>query len=151
MYGPNDHFDEKRSHALGAIIKKSVDYKFNKSANKKIIIWGSGNPVREWLYVEDAANYLVNSVNKQIPEPINIGVGKGISIKELVFLINEILNSKANIVFDLEKNDGAKIKMMNNSKMFNYFKQQPQTSLRHGLEKTINWYLNEKGYPSIIQ
>jgi len=150
MYGPNDHFDEKRSHALGAIIKKSVDYKFNKFVDEKIIIWGSGKPVREWLYVEDAADYIIASVDKKISEPVNIGVGKGISIKELTFLINEILDSKANIVFDLKKNDGAKMKIMNNSKMLDYFKFSPQTSLIDGLKKTINWYLNEKGYSSTI-
>lgn len=145
MYGPGDHFDEKRSHALGALIKKICDGKLE--GKKEIVIWGSGTPIREWLYIEDAVDALIRSMGMVSPtiEPINIGVGKGISVKDMAFLIKEIAGYTGDLTFDLSKPDGAPYKTMNNKKMREYFMGWvPPTSLRDGITKTVTWYMKNK-------
>jgi GDP-L-fucose synthase len=99
MYGPGDHFDEKRSHALGALIMKFVEAKRRKMPN--VTVWGSGAPIREWLYVDDGAEALLRAL-KIIPtiDPINVGVGKGISILELAKLVKEAVGYDGDIVFE---------------------------------------------------
>lgn len=139
MYGPGDHFDEIRSHALGALVKKTVEAKINN--HKELIVWGSGNPVREWLYVEDAAEAIIRSLNKEnIVEPINIGVGKGISIRALALLIKDYVGFKGELVFDQSKIDGASYKTVDGSTGFNYLDWRPSTSLKEGLKETISYY-----------
>ena len=141
MYGPNDHFDENRSHALGALIKKVVDAKFTNK--KQVVVWGTGTPIREWLYVEDAAEILLRSI-ASLPslEPINIGVGKGISVKDLAILICEIVGYKGKLIFDPSKPDGAPYKTMNNERMIKHFMGwTPPTELKIGIKKTVDWYV----------
>jgi GDP-L-fucose synthase len=145
MYGPRDHFDEKRSHALGALIMKFVEAK--RKNQPEVIVWGTGKPIREWLYVDDGAEILIRSLEiEAIIEPINVGVGKGISILELAELIKEIVGYKGKIVFDTSKPDGALYKTMNNARMKKIFRWVPPTNLREGIEKTVEWYIsNSKG------
>ena len=145
MYGPGDHFDEKRSHALGALIMKFIEAK--RKNQPMVIVWGTGKPVREWLYVDDGAEILVKSLKiEPIIEPINVGVGKGISILELAELIKEIAGYKGEIVLDRSKPDGAPYKTMDNMRLKKIFNWVPPTSLREGVEKTVEWYLhNSKG------
>lgn len=139
MYGPGDHFDEFRSHALGALIKKIVEAKKNMSEN--VIVWGSGKPVREWLYVEDAAEAMVRAVNlEESIEPINVGVGKGISIKDLSELIKNLVGYKGELVFDISKTDGASFKTVDGTSGNKYFNWSPSTNFMEGLRETINWY-----------
>ena len=140
MYGPGDHFEEKRSHALSALIKKFVDAKLKNSP--EVVIWGTGTPVREWLYVEDAAEILIRSISS-LPsvDPINIGVNKGISIKELAELIKKTVGYKGRLIFDISKPDGAPYKTMNNVKMIKHFMGWfPGTDLKNGIYKTVDWY-----------
>ena len=134
MNGPNDHFDVHRSHALGAIIKKICDAQKDKL--NKITIWGDGTPIREWTYVEDAARVMLEYSNYDTEKNlINIGVGKGISIKELANLICEESGYDGSIIYDDSKPNGAKCKIMNVvDNEFNF------TELRHGIKKTIEWY-----------
>jgi GDP-L-fucose synthase len=140
MYGPGDHFEEIRSHALGALIMKFVEAK--KSKAPSVTVWGSGKPIREWLYVEDGAKALIEALDiESIMEPINIGTGKGISINNLAELIKEIIGYEGKIVFDLSKPDGASYKTMDSSKMKTIFGWEPKTNLREGVKKTIEWYL----------
>jgi len=82
MYGPEDHFEEERSHALGALVMKIVDAK--RRGEPEVVVWGSGKPVREWLYIDDGAEAMVRgmTVTRQI-YPVNIGVGHGVSIRQL--------------------------------------------------------------------
>jgi len=145
MYGPGDHFDEERSHALGALIMKIVEAKFKR--NERVTIWGSGKPIREWLYVKDAAEILVKAISAK-PElyPINVGVGKGISIIELANLIKEIVGYKGELVLDKSKPDGAPWKTMDNTRLKEKFHWQPPTPLREGIKATVEWYIKEKGY-----
>ncbi len=139
MYGPGDYFDAERSHALGALIMK-VD-KAKKEKAKEIIVWGTGKPVREWLYVDDGAEALIRAIDiDYFVNPINIGVGKGISIKELVQLIQKVAGYKGKLVFDTSKPDGAPYKVMDVSlckKIFNWL---PKTDLERGIKATYCWY-----------
>jgi len=141
MYGPRDHFDEVRSHALGALITKFITAKRNNLP--KVFVWGTGKPIREWLYVEDGAEALVRSLEiKSTIEPINIGRSEGISILETAKLIKEITEYKGEIVLDESKPDGAPCKIMENSKMKEIFNWAPSTDLKEGIKKTVKWYLS---------
>ena len=141
MYGPGDHFEEKRSHALGALIMKFVEAKRKNLSSVRV--WGTGKPIREWLYVDDGAEILVKSLEiEPTIEPINVGVGKGISILELAELIKEEVGYKGEIVLDKSKPDGAPYKTMNNERMKKIFNWVPPTSLGEGIEKTVEWYIN---------
>jgi GDP-L-fucose synthase len=141
LYGPGDHFDEARSHALGALIMKFVEAK--RKNHPKVIVWGSGKPIREWLYVDDGAEILIKSLEiEPTIEPINVGVGKGISILELAELIKEAVGYKGEIVLDKSKPDGAPYKTMDNSRMRNLFNWTPPTGLREGIRNTVEWYIN---------
>ena len=143
MYGSGDHFDEKRSHALGALIMKFVEAK--RKNLPEVIVWGTGKPIREWLFVDDGAEVLIKSLEiEPTIEPINIGVGKGISILELAELIKEVVGYKGEIILDKSKPDGALYKTMNNEKMKKIFKWVPSISLREGIEKTVEWYNKNK-------
>ena len=106
MYGPEDHFDVERSHALGALVKKISDAKMN---NENIVeIWGTGKPIREWLYVQDGANALVKSLNlKSGHHFFNVGVKKGISIIDLANIIKKQVGWEGEFSFNIEKPDGV--------------------------------------------
>ncbi|MDP3990939.1 MAG: NAD-dependent epimerase/dehydratase family protein [Candidatus Nealsonbacteria bacterium] len=143
MYGPGDYFDEKRSHALGALVMKF--YEAKKQGKPKVIVWGTGKPIREWLYVDDGAEALIKAL--EIPlaiEPINIGRGEGISIKELAELIKEIVGYQGKIVLDKTKPDGALCKIMVVDKMKEIFNWTPSTTLKEGIQKTVEDYKHEK-------
>lgn len=140
MFGPDDHFDEIRSHALGALIKKFVEAK--RKNLPAVTVWGTGKPIREWLYVDDGAEALIRALELDVEvDPINIGVGKGISTIELAKMIKEIVGYDGGIVLDPSKPDGALCKVMNVTRMKQVFNWSPQTSLRDGIKKTIEWYL----------
>lgn len=143
MYGPEDHFEEERSHALGALIMKIVDAKRKGSPN--VIVWGTGTPVREWLHVDDGARAMIKALDMETYEDIiNIGVGKGISIKEMALLIKEIVDYEGELVFDETKPDGAPYKTVDGAlgeKLLNW---KPEIDLKEGIRDTIDWYLNKK-------
>lgn len=140
MYGPEDHFDEERSHALGALIKKIVHAKINKLS--EVIIWGTGSPVREWLHVDDGAEAMIKALDV-LPyiDPINIGVLKGISIKELSLLIKNIVNYDGELVFDISKPDGAPYKTVDGKLGNELLNWSPKTNLKIGITETIEWYI----------
>lgn len=139
MYGPGDHFDEVRSHAMGALIKKIVYAKENNLP--EVIVWGTGKPVREWLYVDDCVEIFIKSLKiSPVLAPINIGQGVGISIKNIAFMIKRAINYKGKLIFDTTKPDGAPYKVMNVERMKKIFHCVPQTKLEDGVKKTIRWY-----------
>ena len=143
MYGPGDHFEEKRSHALGALIMKFVEAK--RKNLPKVVVWGTGKPIREWLFGDDGAEILIKSLEiEPTIEPINVGIGKGISILELSELIKEVVGYRGEIILDKSKPDGAPYKTMDNTKLKKIFKWEPPTSLREGIEKTVEWYINSR-------
>ncbi len=140
MYGPEDHFEEERSHALGALVMKFV--KAHKQKQKQVVVWGTGKPVREWLYVDDGAEALIRALT--IPamiEPLNIGVASGISIAELAQTIKNKVGYEGEIVFDPAKPDGAPYKTVDGSLGRKIMDWAPTTQLDKGIEQTISWYL----------
>ena len=143
MYGPGDHFDEKRSHALGALIMKLVEA--NRKNLPSVTVWGTGKPIREWLFVDDGAEILIRALEiEPTIEPINVGVGKGISIMELAELIKEIVGYEGRIALDKSKPDGTPYKTMDNERLKKIFNWEPPTSLEEGIKKTVEWYNKNK-------
>ena len=140
MYGPHDHFEEERSHALGAIIKKVSDAK--KSQSKSIEIWGTGKPIREWLYVEDGAKALVNSLNLNDGSYLfNVGINKGSSINEISDMISHAFNWDGNFVYDSSKPDGVMKKTVNGDYGKRLLDWAPEVKLNDGIKKTVDWYV----------
>lgn len=143
MYGPDDHFDEERSHALGALIMKIV--KAKKEGDPRVVIWGTGKPIREWLYVDDAAEAMVRALHVEpYAEPINIGTGVGVSIYELALKIKNIVGYEGELQLDLSKPDGAPHKTVDGSRGQRILNWGPSTSLDGGIAKTLDWYLHNK-------
>lgn len=140
MYGPNDHFDEERSHALGALIKKI--YNAKKENKSTIEIWGTGQPIREWLYVEDGVKALIKSASlTEGSYFFNIGVNKGISITNLALKIADALDWTGEFEYNLDRPDGAKEKRVDGTLGEKLLNMKPENSLDQGLNKTIEWYL----------
>ena len=141
MYGPHDHFEEERSHALGAIIKKVSNA--IKSNSKSIEIWGTGKPIREWLYVEDGAKALVNSLNLNDGSYLfNVGINKGSSINEISDMISHAFNWDGNFVYDSSKPDGVMKKTVNGDYGKRLLDWAPEVKLNDGIKKTVDWYIN---------
>jgi len=147
LYGPNDNFDLKSSHVLPALINKVHSAKVE---NKKSIeLWGSGKPLREFLFCEDLADailYCMENINaeqiySQNISHINCGSNEELSILDLLLKIKKILKYKGEIIFDKSKPDGTFRKKMNNSRI-NELGFHPQTSLDEGIAKTYSWFLN---------
>ena len=140
LYGPGDHFDPKVSHVVPALIKKFVDAK--KAGAKKVVVWGTGKATREFFYVDDAAQAIVLSAEKlNVLEPVNIGAGFEISIKDLADLIKNIVGFKGQIIWDKSKPDVQPRRMLDTSKARKLFGFQATTNFKTGLQKTIEWYL----------
>ena len=143
MYGPGDHFDEERSHALGALIKKIVNAKKENLPN--VTVWGSGKPVREWLHVQDASEAMIRALYvDSINEPLNVGVGKGISIIEMAEMIKSYSGYKGELILDNTKPDGAPFKTVDGNKGEKHLNWSPQISFKKGLKKTVQDYLHSK-------
>ena len=143
MYGPHDNFDEKSSHVIPAIIKKV--YEAKNSDSKEIILWGDGTPTREFIFVEDVADAIILATeNLNDCEPVNIGTGKNISIKNLAHLICKIIDYKGKIIWDKTKPNGQEERQLDVTEAKNKFNFEYNTDLEVGLRKTIKWY--EKNY-----
>jgi len=144
LYGPRDSFHPEHSHVIPAMIKKMVDAKDEK--RREVILWGSGKASREFLYVEDAAQAIVMATEKyDKPEPINLGTGKEITISELARLVAELAGYEGVIVWDSTKPDGQPRRCLDVTKAAREFGFQANTSLRQGIAKTIEWYVEQKG------
>lgn len=139
LYGPRDNFDPETSHVIPALIKKCVDAK--RKGEKKIVVWGSGEPSREFLYVEDAAEGVLLAAEKYNgPEPVNLGTGKEIKIKELVRLIMELTGFDGEVEWDRTKPDGQPRRCLDTSRAKRAFGFEAKTDLRDGLRRTIEYY-----------
>ena len=139
LYGHYDNFDLKTSHVLPAMIRKFHEAKENGHSN--VSLWGSGKPMREFLFVDDLAEAVVFSLENQLEETLyNVGTGKDITIKELAETIQEIVGHKGEIEWDSSKPDGTPRKLMDVSKLkeegWSY-----TTELKDGIEKTYQWFL----------
>ncbi len=142
MYGPGDNFDPKSSHVIPALIRRI--YEAKQKNKKEIIVWGDGSPTREFLYVEDAARAIYLAGEKyDKSEPVNIGAGFEISIKELVETIAELMDYKGELVWDTSKPNGQPRRSLDTSKAYKEFGFKAQTSFKQGLKKTIEWYQSQ--------
>ncbi len=140
LYGPRDVFDPKRSHVIPALIKKIYDAK--EKGEDNIVVWGTGKPTREFFYVEDCAEGILLATEKyNKSEPVNLGSGMEISIKELVELLVDLMNFDGDIEWDTSKPDGQPRRKLDVSKAKKEFGFEAQTKFEEGLEKTIEWYM----------
>jgi GDP-L-fucose synthase len=144
LYGPYDNFDLETSHVLPAMIRKFHDAKVNKK--EKVVLWGSGNPMREFLHVSDLAYGILFAIENKLPESLyNIGTGIDISIKELANIIQKVVQFEGEINWDTAKPDGTPRKLMNNSKLQN-LGWNHKIDLTEGIIQTYNWFLeNQNG------
>ena len=142
LYGINDNFDQQSAHVLPALIRKFYDAKIKNK--KKVTIWGTGTPRREFLYVDDLASALVFLMEKyNETEIINVGVGEDITIIDLAKKIASIIGFKGEIVTDISKPDGMPRKLLNVSRLLN-LGWKPRVSLDEGIDLTYQWYIKNK-------
>ena len=139
LYGPEDNFSPQSSHVIPALIKKCFDS--IKNGEDVLEAWGTGKVTREFLYVEDAARGIVLATEKyNKPEPVNIGAGFEVSIKDLVEMIVRITGFKGKIVWDKTKPDGQPRRCLDTLRAHREFGFKARVSLEKGLQKTISWY-----------
>jgi GDP-L-fucose synthase len=139
LFGPGDNFDPKFSHVIPALIKKCIDAQ--EGGAPEIIVWGTGKPTREFLYVEDAAEGIVLATEKYNKlDPVNLGAGFEISIKELVKLIVRLSGFKGKIIWDKTQPDGQSRRCLDMTKALKEFGFKASTKFEAGLKKTIEWY-----------
>jgi GDP-L-fucose synthase len=149
LYGIGDNFDLQTSHVIPSLIRKFHEAK--SSGMKEVIVWGTGKPRREFLFVDDLAEaviFLLENVEArdiyvQGISHINVGVGEDVEIRELASLISEVVGYKEDIKFDKSKPDGMPRKLLDVSQMTN-LGWKYKTSLKEGIEKTYQWFLNNK-------
>lgn len=139
LYGPKDNFHLEHSHVIPALIRKMVDAK--KKGEKEVTVWGTGEVSREFLYVEDAAEgILLASEKYNKSDPVNLGVGKEIKIRDLVELIVELTGYKGHIIWDKSKPDGQPRRSLDVQRAKEEFGFTAKKSFREGLMETIKWY-----------
>ncbi|MDN3510997.1 MAG: GDP-L-fucose synthase [Candidatus Jettenia sp.] len=154
LYGPRDNFDLDSSHVIPALIRKCAEAGYSKAKDKvessepalpqpqpSIIVWGTGKPTREFLYVEDAAEGILLAAERyNKPEPVNLGAGFEISIKDLIDLIARFMNFKGRIIWDTSKPDGQPRRKLDTSRAYEEFGFKAEIPLEEGLKRTIAWY-----------
>lgn len=139
LYGPGDNFNPKSSHVIPALIRKCLEA--NEAGLEEIEVWGDGSPTREFLYVEDAAEGILLAAEKYNgPEPVNLGSGFEISIKDLVEMIADLTGYKGSLIWDASKPNGQPRRALDVNRARNYFGFQAKMDFREGLKKTVEWY-----------
>lgn len=143
LYGPGDNFDPSSSHVIPALIKKFVDAKRTGAAS--VEVWGTGSASREFLYVEDAAKAIVLAAERyNSPDPVNIGAGMEITIRDLVAVISSLVGYSGEIVWDTSKPDGQPRRCLDVSRAEKEFGFKAQTTFEDGLKETIAWYIEKQ-------
>lgn len=141
IYGPGDNFDSEESHVIPALLRRFHEAKFKKAAS--VSIWGSGRPLREFIYVDDIADAsLFLMKHYKGSEIINIGTGEEISIKELAYLIKDIVSFGGKVIFNPLRPDGILRKVLDGAKL-KKLGWKAQVSLKKGIEKTYKWYVSQ--------
>jgi GDP-L-fucose synthase len=139
LYGPRDNFNPSSSHVIPALIRKCIEAQ--DAGVDQLVVWGDGSPTREFLFVEDAAEgILMASELYNGDEPVNLGSGQEISIKDLALLIAEETGYQGELVWDASKPNGQPRRALDTSRATDYFNFTAQTNFREGLRKTIAWY-----------
>jgi GDP-L-fucose synthase len=135
LYGPRDNFDLQTSHVVPALIRKML------AGTPEVVLWGDGSPTREFLYVEDAADAFVLAADRYSgPEPVNIGTGAEISIRDLAEAIAELTGFQGEIVWDESMPNGQPRRRLDTTRAAELFGFEASTALRDGLARTIAWY-----------
>jgi len=141
LYGPGDNFDPDSSHVIPALIRKFVEAK--KSKAEEVVVWGTGAPTREFLYVEDAARGILLATKRyDKPEPVNLGSSFEISIAELSHLIGDIVGFQGKIRFDVTKPDGQPRRKIDTTRAKEEFGFVSEVKFEEGLRKTVEWYFS---------
>lgn len=139
LYGPGDNFDLASSHVIPALIRKCIEAR--EQGDDHIVVWGTGKPTREFLYVEDAAEGILLAAERYNEgEPVNVGSGMEISIKDLVHLIARLTGFEGEIVWDTNRPDGQPRRCLDTSKAERFFGFKAKTSFEEGLRRTVGWY-----------
>ncbi|HSF53128.1 MAG TPA: GDP-L-fucose synthase [Algoriphagus sp.] len=142
LYGPFDNFDLNSSHVLPAMIRKFHDSKIN--GNQPVKLWGTGEPLREFLHVEDLADAVLFLLDKKVEYPlINVGTGIDIPIKKLALMVQSVVGHEGDILWDLDKPDGTPRKVMDVSKI-NKMGWTHRLTLIEGITQTYKWYLKNQ-------
>ena len=143
LYGPRDNFNLETSHVIPALIRKMVEA--GERGEREIVLWGDGTPTREFLYVDDCAEAIVLAAERfDGPEPVNLGTGSEISVRDLAELIAELTGFDGYIVWDASKPNGQPRRQLDVSRAEALFGFRAGTPLREGLERTIAWYTSRQ-------
>lgn len=147
LYGPKDNFDLETSHVIPAMIRKFIQAR--EAGDSEVLLWGTGKPSREFLYVEDAAEGILLAAERyEGAEPINLGTGREIRISELAELIAQLCNYKGSIVWDSSQPDGQPRRCLDTTKAKEQFGFAAKTPFEEGLRRTIAWFENSRLLPS---
>lgn len=143
LYGPGDNFDLQTSHVIPALIRKSIEAQ--ERGEDQIVVWGDGSPTREFLFVEDAAEgILLASEHYNGSEPVNLGSGQEISIKDLAQTIARLTGFTGELVWDTSKPNGQPRRVLDTTRAAEYFGFRAQTEFEEGLLRTIDWYRDNR-------
>jgi GDP-L-fucose synthase len=148
LYGPGDNFNPASSHVIPALIKKCVDAR--DAGERFIEVWGSGSPSREFIYVDDAAEGIVLAAERYDgAEPVNLGVGREITVRELVELIVRVAGFEGSVRWDKTKPDGQPRRSLDTSRATLRFGFTARTSFEDGLQRTVAWYESMRRRPNL--
>jgi GDP-L-fucose synthase len=140
LYGPRDNFHETNAHVIADLIRKLT------AGDDEVVLWGDGSPTREFLYVEDCVDGLVLAAERfDGPEPVNLGAGKEISIRELAELVADVVGFRGKITWDTSMPNGQPRRSVDATRARELFGFEARTSLRDGLERTVAWYREHVG------
>jgi GDP-L-fucose synthase len=149
LYGPRDNFDPASSHVIPALIRKCLEAK--QAEAREIQAWGTGNATREFLYAEDAAKAILAAAEKYSkPEPVNLGSGEEISIRDLLELIRSLVSYQGSVRWDASKPDGQPRRRLDTSRAIAEFGWRAETPLDKGLQETIRWYKSTVDDPAAV-
>lgn len=139
LYGPGDNFDPNESHVIPALIRKMMNAK--EKNLKEVILWGTGRATRDFLYVKDAAEGILQAIERyDKPDPVNLASGKEISIKNLSLIIKNRVGFNGEILWDTSKPDGQPRRLFDISRAHKELNYEPKTIFEEGIEETIKWY-----------
>jgi GDP-L-fucose synthase len=139
LYGPRDNFDLETSHVIPALVRKMVEARARDDAS--VTLWGDGTPTREFLYVEDCADGIQLAAERYDgPEPVNLGTGEEIAIRDLAALVAELVGYEGELVWDTSRPNGQPRRRLDTTRAEKRFGFTASTPLREGLEKTVAWY-----------
>jgi GDP-L-fucose synthase len=143
LYGPRDNFNLETSHVIPALIRKMIDA--IDQGNEEVILWGDGSPTREFFYAGDAARGIVMAAERyQGSEPVNLGAGMEISIKDLAILIADSCGYTGKITWDTSKPNGQPRRALDTSRAKEYFGFEAEMPFKEGIQRTIDWYRENK-------